>query len=273
MTRTRSTPLTRFFVRDTIQTVTDMLSDGIRKLFRKEFNTILQAQHRSRPRSFSNSNGWGRDRSRRRSPSRRRSCWGQSLVPTSAAGPRTGRLLYITDRKSRLRFLVDTGSEVSIIPPSKSERINQQDTFGLLVANNSPIVTYRTRSLTLNLGLRHTCRRRLVDTRSQLSVQGVLSSSPSASPTLLPKKPSNDLMAIMAEFPTITQQCSKDHPIKQDITYVHPRRLVPEWLKIARQQFEHMLEIGNPHSVAGHLCSKWWLKSQEIGIRAVTIER
>ena len=72
---------------------------------------------------------------------------------TSAAGPQTGRLLYVTDQESMLHFLVDTGSEVSIIPPSKAERKNWLDTFGLLAANNSPIVTYRTRSPTLNLGL------------------------------------------------------------------------------------------------------------------------
>ena len=142
---------------------------------------------------------------------------GQPLVATSMAGQQTGRLLYVKDWESRLRFLVDIGSEVSTIPPSKAEQKNRQDTFGLLAANNSPIVTYRTRSLTLNLGLRRTFqwvfmianvrnpilgadflkhyglvvdmrRRRLLDTRTQLSVQGVISSSPSPSLTLLPKK-------------------------------------------------------------------------------------
>ena len=84
--------------------------------------------------------------------------WGQPLVATSAAGQQMGRLLYITDRESRLRLLVNTGSEVSIIPPSKVEWKNRQDTFGLLGANNSPIATYGTRWLTLNLGLCRTFR-------------------------------------------------------------------------------------------------------------------
>ena len=155
-------------------------------------------------------------------------------MATSAAGRRSGRLLYVTDRESRLRFLVDTGAEVSIIPPSKAERKNRQDTFGLLAANGSPIVTYGTRSLTLNLGLRRTFRwvfvvanvrnpilgadflkhhglvvdmghKRLADTRTQLSVQGIISSSPSLSPSMLPKQQSNDFTAILLEFPAITQ--------------------------------------------------------------------
>ena len=173
---------------------------------------------------------------------------GHPLVATSAAGQQTGRLRYVTDRESRLCFLVDIGSALSIIPSSKAERKNRQDTFGLLVANNSPIVTYGTRLLMLNLGLRRTfrwvfmiangrnpilgadflnhyglvvdmCRGRLLDTRSRLSVQSVISSSPSPSPTLLPKKLSNDFTAIMAKFPPITQPCSKDRPIKHDITH------------------------------------------------------
>ena len=173
---------------------------------------------------------------------------GQSLVATNATGQRVGRLLYVTDRESRLRFLVDTGAEVSIIPPSKAERKNRQDTIGLLAANGSPIVTYGTRSLTLNLGLRRTFRwvfmvanvrnpilgadffrhydlmvdlghKRLTDTRTNLSVQGVISSSQSATPSLLPQQPENEFTALLREFPSITQLCGKDRPIKHDITH------------------------------------------------------
>ena len=95
----------------------------------------------------------GRDPHHRRSTSHTRSRRGQPIVATNATGPQTGHLLYVTDWESMLRFLVDTGSEVSIIPPSKVKRTNRQDTFGLLGANDSPIMTYGTRSLTLNLGL------------------------------------------------------------------------------------------------------------------------
>ena len=167
-------------------------------------------------------------------------------------------------------------------------------------------MTYGTRSLTLNLGLRRTFRwvfmitnmrnlileadflkhyslvvdmrcRWLLDTRMQLSVRGVICLSSSPSPTLLPKKPSNNFTAIMVEFPTITQPCTNDRPIKHDITHhinmtgppvsAHPQRLAPEWLKIARQRFKQTLELGiiRPSSSS-------WLKSQEIGVHVMTIE-
>ena len=83
---------------------------------------------------------------------------GQPLATTSAARQQIGRLLYVTDHESRLHFLVDTRSEVCNIPPSKDERKNWQNLFGLLVVNNSLIVTYGTRSLALNLGLPRTFR-------------------------------------------------------------------------------------------------------------------
>ena len=95
-------------------------------------------------------------------------------------------------------------------------------------------------------------RRRLLDIRTQLSVQGIISLS-LASPTLLPKKPTNNFTEITGKFPTITQPFSKDHPIKHNITHhinttgppvsAHPQRLAFEWLKIARQEFEHVLEL------------------------------
>ena len=99
--------------------------DLICKIFHKEFNN-------NTGNTLSDSNGGARDRSCRRSTSCRLSHQGQSLVVTSAAGPQTGRLLYITDRESRLCFTVDTGSEVGVIPPSKAELKNRLDTFGLL---------------------------------------------------------------------------------------------------------------------------------------------
>ena len=106
-------------------------------------------------------------------------------------------------------------------------------------------------------------RRRLLDIRTQLIVQGIISSSLSPSPTLLPKKPTNDFMAIMAVFLTIPQPCSKDCPVKHDITHhinttsppviVCPRRLAPGRIKIAREEFEHMLELG----IIRPLSSSW----------------
>ncbi|XP_069995035.1 uncharacterized protein [Penaeus vannamei] len=64
-------------------------------------------------------------------------------------GPRR-RLLYIRDASSSLRFLVDTGAEVSLLPAShRDKRLPSSRT--LEAANTSPINTYGERSRTLSL--------------------------------------------------------------------------------------------------------------------------
>ena len=49
---------------------------------------------------------------------------------------------------------MDTGSEVSVIPPTPADRRRQLDKFTLTAVNNTPICTYGKRFLNLNLGLR-----------------------------------------------------------------------------------------------------------------------
>ena len=49
-------------------------------------------------------------------------------------------------------FLVDTGSEVSAIPPTHADRRHSLDKLTLMAVNNTPV--YMENALTLNLGLR-----------------------------------------------------------------------------------------------------------------------
>ena len=164
-------------------------------------------------------------------------------------------------------------------------------------------MTYGTSSLTLNLGLRKTFRwifrvakvhnpilgadflkhhslvvdmghKRLVHTRMDFSVQGVISLSPSHSPSMLPKQQSNNFNAILCEFHAIVQLSNKDCLITHDVTHhidtssppvsAHPQRLAPERLNVARQEFEHMMELGinQPSSSSWssplHMVKKIW---------------
>ena len=72
---------------------------------------------------------------------------------------------------------------------------------------------------------------------------------------MLLKQQGNNFDTILHEFPATTQLSSKDRPIKHDFTHhidttgppvsAHPRRWAPEQLKVAaRQEFEHMIELG-----------------------------
>ena len=170
-----------------------------------------------------------------------------------------------------------------MLPPSRTERRSRQDGLGLQAVNNTPIATYGECSLTLNLGLRRILRwvfiiadvknpilgadflrhyglvvdvkrNRLSDTVTHLKVQGILSHELSPSPTLRTTPSQTQFDSVLAEFPAITKPCNGDHPVKHDVTHhidtkgsavsACARRLPQDRLKIARQEFEHMMELG-----------------------------
>ncbi|BHF65765.1 hypothetical protein SprV_0200877800 [Sparganum proliferum] len=67
------------------------------------------------------------------------------------------RRLFLWDRIAGAKFLVDSGAEVSVIPPTPAER-KTRSSFRLTAANNSIIPTFGQRSITLDLGLRRIFR-------------------------------------------------------------------------------------------------------------------
>ncbi|BHF77770.1 hypothetical protein SprV_0602088000 [Sparganum proliferum] len=205
----------------------------------------------------------------------------QPVMATTAAGPsRPSRLFYINDKSSGLRFLVDTGAEVSVIPPLRRHRLKPSQ-FSLQAANSTTISTYGQRSLTLDLGLRRRFQwvfieadvkspilgadflssfgltvdvrhRRLTDPTTQLFTTGAISSERSVDIHLT--TPSSPFADILKDYPSITKPChfteTVQHGVKHPIVAVgkpvhaRPRRLHPEKLRIARNEFEHMMNLG-----------------------------
>ena len=82
---------------------------------------------------------------------------GHSLSAASTAGHSPSHLLFLQDKISGRRFLIDTGTEVSIIPPTAGDQKHKPD-LGLRAVNGSSIPIYGTRSLTTDLGLRRMFR-------------------------------------------------------------------------------------------------------------------
>ena len=81
----------------------------------------------------------------------------QQLGVMSAAGDTQRWLFYITDGASGLKFLIDMGAEVSVVPRSQTHRKTQKGPKQQII-NNTSIPTYVTCSLTLNLALCRTFR-------------------------------------------------------------------------------------------------------------------
>ena len=61
-------------------------------------------------------------------------------------------MLRVKDKRSKLKFLVDTGSETSLIPPLPNQKSNPIPAY--VAANGTIINKYGEQSLTLDLGLR-----------------------------------------------------------------------------------------------------------------------
>ena len=208
----------------------------------------------------------------------------QVLVVGNAAGNRSqSRLFYVTDTNSGLRFLVDTGAEVSLLPASISDRNRNQTGLPLQAANNSTISTFGTRSLTLDFSLRRSLpwvftlasvrnpilgadflkyyqllvdmqHNKLIDSITHLQIQGVHSPERPLRPVWKSVRPINPFTSLLAEFPTLTRPPSFNSPIQHSVTHsiqtngppIHSRtrRLAPDRLKVACQEFNHMLQLG-----------------------------
>ncbi|BHF60762.1 hypothetical protein SprV_0100372800 [Sparganum proliferum] len=205
----------------------------------------------------------------------------QPVTATATAGQsRPSRLFYISDKSSGLRFLVDTGAEISVIPPPRRHHLKPSQ-FSLQAANCTTINTYGQRSLTLDIGLRRRFQwvfvqadvkspiigadflthfglavdlkhRKLSDTTTTLFTVGIAVSEPSVSIQLT--VPSSPFADTLKDYPSLTKPCQfteeVQHTVKHHIittgqpVYAHPRRLHPEKLRKARNEFEHMMNLG-----------------------------
>ena len=76
-----------------------------------------------------------------------------SLEATPDLRVSTSRLLTIAVPVSKLSYLIDTGAEISVLPPCPGDGRNASGGIQLLAANGSSIRTFGERSVQLDLGL------------------------------------------------------------------------------------------------------------------------
>lgn len=194
-------------------------------------------------------------------------------------GPAQNRL-HIRDRKSGLRFLVDTSAEISVLAALLTQRKTPSE-IKLFAANNTRIDTFGERRLTLDIGLRRDIswnfclaavpfsiigadllkhygldvslsRHRLTDSTTKLYTTGSISTVPDL--CLSTVDHSNEFAKILTEFQEITgvaqQTIQKPSGVEHHIltngppTAERPRRLAPDKLKAAKAEFKRLMELG-----------------------------
>nr|VZI46251.1 unnamed protein product [Spirometra erinaceieuropaei] len=66
----------------------------------------------------------------------------------------SGRTFYVRETATLRRYLVETGAQISVVPPTAADRRFPSPGLHLQAVNCSPIPTFGSLSLTLNIGLR-----------------------------------------------------------------------------------------------------------------------
>ena len=78
----------------------------------------------------------------------------QPIVAVSDCPTSNGRLFAI-DRKTKIQYLVDTGSDLCVVPHTMANHLRTPTGYNLYAANRTAIPTYGLAHISLDLGLRH----------------------------------------------------------------------------------------------------------------------
>lgn len=217
----------------------------------------------------------------------------------AASACQSSSRVFITDEISHINFLVDTGSDNCIFPKEKLHNNKPCSNYNLYAVNGSVIHTFGRIPLKLNFGLGRTFDWEfivadidtpilgidflshydlLVDSRSKRLIvnQAEPITNRHAEASLAPAQAVSTITPpnpIIEEFPELTR--ASDHPLESRHNTKHfirtspgppvacrPRRLAPDRLEIAKNEFNKMLHEGttrpsdSPWSSALHIVPK-----------------
>ena len=203
--------------------------------------------------------------------------WGRTIAATGATGLSSSHHFHVHDTHPHTHFLFDTGSALSFglsTPPG------QTLTYGITILQLLRTGNDCSPSTSVSSGhcpgfadvqqpilsadfLRHfgllvdMKQRELINSTTHFHVHGNLSTDSCPHPSFCPKHTNDPYHSLLSEFPALTHVRSPDSPILYDVTHhieitglpvsARPRRLAPERLRVAKQEFEHMLQLGIIH--------------------------
>lgn len=221
------------------------------------------------------------------------------MATTDRPTSKTGRL-FVTDRASKVQFLVDTGSDLCVFPRCMLRDRRTRTDYNLCAANGSIIPTYGYIHFNLNLGLRRNfnwrfvvadvtkpiigvdflnfykliidcSNKRLLDSVTSVSTLAQIIDCDISSVKIVTGV--SHYHKILEEFPEITRPTGVHRTVTHNTVHhirtspgppvsCNPRRLAPDKLKIAQQEFKSMIDNGtarpsqSPWSSPLHLAPK-----------------
>ncbi|BES93979.1 multicellular organismal development [Nesidiocoris tenuis] len=206
----------------------------------------------------------------------------RSLDATEGSSGNKTRRLFVEDRISKLKFLIDSGADISVIPPSSISFRKQSSKHNLFAANGTPIPTFGEQLIDIDLGLRRKfcwpfiiadvkCpiigadflanfgllidvkNKQLIDKSTKL-VQPAFTCVVDATPSVFLVNPDHKFAKLLQNFPNLLK--SNPAYFDPDPEYSHvivtngppvcarPRRLPPDKLSQAKLEFQHMVNMG-----------------------------
>lgn len=201
--------------------------------------------------------------------------------------PLTSRRLFVLDKCTKQRFLVDTGSDICCFPRRLARGRLTISGYDLSAANGTSIKTYGSITLKLNLGLRrdftwnfiiadvstpingsdflsfynllpHCRHEQVIDGTTKLSIHA--STAQSCQDSIKAVNCGNSpFEQLLAEYPDITHPPGINRVMKHTtVHHIHttdgppvtcrPRRLAADKLRIAHREFDVMVHSGTPAS-------------------------
>ena len=194
----------------------------------------------------------------------------------------TFRRLFMVDRRTKTQFLIDTGADLCVVTRGLVIDHGPKSSYELSAANGTPIATYGTATITLNLGLRREFIWRfvvadvskpiigadflahfglLVDIRNQDLIDSTTSLR-SKDTTVRHEVASIKTVAnesifhqLLQKYPDLTKPGGTPVEVNHDTCHYikttpgppvscRPRRLAPDRLQFAKKEFEIMLRLG-----------------------------
>ncbi|XP_017475032.1 PREDICTED: uncharacterized protein LOC108365502 [Rhagoletis zephyria] len=166
--------------------------------------------------------------------------------------------LFIYDRKSNKRFLIDTGADISIVStPSASHTSPNKSTPKLFAANNTQIKTFGTWNLLNGISSQLTPDMRnskIIDAQTQLKSRAVEADNVQQY-AITTYDINSKYSALIRELKDITQinktfEDSISNNVQHFIetegppTFSKPRMLTPEKYQTIRDEFQYLMKLG-----------------------------
>lgn len=194
------------------------------------------------------------------------------------------RRLCIFDPLTKLKYLIDTGADVSVVPKLFFESYSPKPQCKLTAANGSDIPVYGTKILKLSLGLRKEFihlflvagvkqpiigsdflakfgllvdikNEKLHDPQTRIHVDAITQpQTESLSPKQFSMTTNDRFTRILTEFPKLTSEPDFTVPVEHKVMHyietngrlpsARPRRLDPKRFKAAKAEFDLMCQLG-----------------------------